>query len=291
MNRDVRQCRINARRNPEHIYPLQVFQVSSSLFERMEVTMPLNNRVAFVTGASRPRGNGRAIALALARMGADVAVSGKAHFEGAESVAREIREMGRKSLAVKMDVSDYDEVRSGIARVRQEMGPVTILVNNAALMGHNISIAKTTAQEWDNEVKICLNSAFYCLKEVWPDMCSAKWGRVVNISSVAGPMGGYGQTSYGAAKAGLISLAKSAAIEGARFNITSNSVLVGLTSTDAAFELPEEVRQRVEKKTVWGKSAEPQDIADAVAYLVSDQAKYMTGAVMNMLGGLDLFVF
>jgi 3-oxoacyl-[acyl-carrier protein] reductase len=112
------------------------------------------------------------------------------------------------------------------------------------------------------------------------------------MTSVAGPMGGYGQTSYGAAKAGLISLAKSVALEGARFNITSNAVLVGLANTDASLvDLTEEVRQRVEKKTVWRRPAEPEEIAKAVAYLVSDETQYMTGAVMNMLGGMDLFVF
>jgi 3-oxoacyl-[acyl-carrier protein] reductase len=254
--------------------------------------MSLEGKVAFVSGASRPRGNGRAIALTLAREGADVAVSGWSHFEGAESLAAEIRETGQRSIAVKMDVRDYYDVQKGFARIKQELGAVSILVNNAALMGHNISIAKTTPEEWDNEVKICLNSAFYCIKEVWADMCANGWGRIVNISSVAGVMGGYGQTSYGAAKAGLISLAKSAALEGARFNITANTVLVGISATDAFFDdLPEQVQERVNKKTVWGRPAEPQEVADAVAYLVSDKARYMTGTVMNMLGGLDLFVF
>jgi 3-oxoacyl-[acyl-carrier protein] reductase len=190
-----------------------------------------------------------------------------------------------------MDVSDYGDVQKGFARVKEELGAVSILVNNAALMGHNVPVYKTTVEEWDNEIKICLNSAFYCVKEVWADMCAAGWGRIVNITSVAGVMGGYGQTSYGAAKAGLISLAKSLAIEGARFGITANAVLVGIASTDAYTGIDEPIRQRIEKRTVSGKPAEPQDIADTVAYLASDEARYMTGAVMNMLGGLDLFVF
>lgn len=254
--------------------------------------MSLEGKVVFVSGASRPRGIGRAIALTLAREGADVAVSGWGHIEGAESVAAEVSQMGQRSIAVKMDVRDYYDVQKGLARVKEELGAINILVNNAALMGHNISIAKTTPEEWDNEVKICLNSAFYCIKEVWADMCAGGWGRIVNITSVAGVMGGYGQTSYGAAKAGLIALAKSAAIEGGRFGITANAVLVGIANTGTYLtDLTEPVRQRVEKRTLFGKPAEPQDIADAVAYLVSDKARYMTGAVMNMLGGLDLFVF
>jgi 3-oxoacyl-[acyl-carrier protein] reductase len=152
--------------------------------------MSLEGKVAFVSGASRPLGNGRAIATALAKKGADVAVSGWKHMEGALAVAEEIRGMGRKSVAVKMDVSNYPDVRKGFATIREELGPVSILVNNAALMNHNVSIAKTTVEEWDKEVKVCLNSAFYCIKEVWADMCANKWGRIINISSVAGVMGG-----------------------------------------------------------------------------------------------------
>jgi 3-oxoacyl-[acyl-carrier protein] reductase len=253
--------------------------------------MSLVNRVAFVSGASRPLGNGRAIALALATRGADVAVSGRRHMEGALAVADEIRAMGRKAVAVQMDVRDYEDVRKGFARIKEELGPVSIVVNNAALMNHNIAIAKTTIEEWDDEVKTCLNSAFYCIKEAWNDMCANKWGRVINITSVAGVMGGFGQSSYGAAKAGLISLGKTVALEGARYNITGNSVLIGISETDAYHKLPEPVREKVEEKTVFKRPAQPQDIANAVVYLASDEGGYMTGAVMNLMGGLDLFVF
>jgi len=250
--------------------------------------MSLEGKVAFVSGSSRPHGIGRAIALTLARDGADVAVSGWGHIEGAEAVAEEIRGMGRKSIAVKMDVRDAQEVQKGLARVKEELGAVNILVNNAAQMGHFVPIYKATIEEFDNEVKICLNSAFYCIKEVWADMCDNKWGRIVNISSIAGVMGGAGQSSYGAAKAGLIALAKTVAIEGARFNITGNAVVVGVAKTDAP--LVEEARERLGKRMLSQRLAEPQEIANAVAYLVSDEAQYMSGAVMNMMGGLDLFV-
>jgi len=253
--------------------------------------MSLQGKIAFVSGASSPSGNGSAIALTLARKGADVAVAGYNHMEGASSVAEEIRALGRKSMAVKMDVGNYSEVRIGLGAVKDTLGPVSILVNNAALMNHNVTLAKTTIEEWDNEVKVCLNSAFYCIKEVWADMCSNQWGRIINITSVAGILGGYGQTSYGAAKAGLISLAKSAALEGARFNITANCVLVGIAKTGAYSKLPEAVREKVQKRTAIGRPADPQEIADAVAFLASEETRYMTGAVMNMLGGLDLFVF
>ena len=251
--------------------------------------MSLEGKIAFVTGASRPLGNGKAIALALARMGADVAVSGWSHIEGAQSVADEIKSMGRRAVALKMDASNYEDVQRGFATIKKELGPVSIMVNNAALMNHNITIAKTTIEEWDYEVKLCLNSAFYCIKEAWADMCANNWGRIVNITSVAGVLGGFGQTSYGSAKAGLISMAKSVALEGARFNITANCVLIGISTTDAYGKLPEPVREKVEKKTAIGRAATPQEIADAVAFSVSNA--YMTGAIVNMMGGLDLFVF
>ena len=249
----------------------------------------VTDKVAIVTGSRR--GIGKATALALARKGADVALSGLNHMEGAVAVAEEIKAMGRRSVAVKMDASNYSDVQIGFATIKNELGPVNILVNNAALMNHNVTIAKTTIEEWDYEVKLCLNSAFYCIKEVWADMCAAKWGRIVNITSVAGILGGFGQTSYGAAKAGLISLAKSVALEGARFNITANCVLVGISSTDATAKLPPAVLEKVEKRTAIGRPATPEEIAGAVVYLTSDEAAYMTGAVMNMLGGIDLFVF
>jgi len=250
--------------------------------------MSLEGKVAFVSGSSRPHGIGRAIALALARDGADVAVSGFGHFEGAEAVAEEIKKLGRKSMAVKIDVRDAQDVQKGLDKVKEGLGAVSILVNNAAQMGHFVPIYKATIEEFDNEVKICLNSAFYCIKAVWGDMCENKWGRVVNISSVAGVMGGAGQSSYGASKAGLIDLAKTVAIEGARFNITGNAVIVGIAKTDAP--LTEEATETLGKRLLWRRPADPEEIANAVAYLASDEAKYMTGAAMNMMGGLDLFV-
>jgi 3-oxoacyl-[acyl-carrier protein] reductase len=251
--------------------------------------MSLEGKIAFVSGASRPKGIGRATALTLAKLGADVAVTGKSHFEGAMSVAEEIRQLGRNSVAIKMDVTDYEDVKKGFAEIKQKLGAINILINNAAQMGRFVPIHKVIIEDWDNEVKTCLNSAFYCIKEAWPDMCANKWGRIVSITSVAGVMGGYGQTSYGAAKAGLISLAKSVALEGGRFNITSNTVLVGVASTDAP--IADDVRQKLENRLLTRRLAEPQEIANAIAYIVSDEAAYMTGAIMNMMGGLDLFVF
>jgi 3-oxoacyl-[acyl-carrier protein] reductase len=254
--------------------------------------MSLQGKLALVTGVSMPHGIGRAAALAIARDGADVVVTGFNNMDGARSVAEQISAVGRRSLAVRMNGRDYSDVRKAFATIKGELGPVDILVNNAAQMRHMVTIAKTTIEEWDNEITLCLNSAFYCIKEAWSDMCARKWGRIVNMTSVAGVMGGSGQTSYSAAKAGLIGLAKSTALEGARFNITANCVLVGVANTEAYYEaIPGEIRERFEKRIALRRPATPDEIADAIAFTVSDKAAYMTGAVVNMMGGLDLFVF
>lgn len=254
--------------------------------------MSLEGKLALVTGASMPLGIGKATALALARDGADVVVTGYNNLDMTESIAGEIRAMGRKSLAVRLDGRDYGSVQEAFRVIKKELGPVDILINNAAQMRHMVTIAKTTIEEWDAEVKLCLNSAFYCIKEAWADMCGRKYGRIINMTSVAGVMGGSGQTSYASAKAGLIGLAKSTALEGARFNITANCVLVGVADTEAYFEpIPQEIRERFEKRIAMKRPATPQEIAEAIAFAVSDKAAYMTGAIVNMMGGLDLFVF
>ncbi len=249
-------------------------------------------RLALVTGATMAHGIGRAAALAIARDGADVVVTGFNNMDGARAVSEEIIAMGRRSMALKMNGRDYESVRECFATIKEKMGHVEILVNNAAQMRRMVTIAKTKVEDWDNEVKLCLNSAFYCIKEAWPDMTANKYGRIVNMTSVAGVMGGSGQTSYGAAKAGLIGLAKSTALEGARFNITANCILVGTANTEAYYEpIPEDIRKRFEQRIALKRPAEPEEIGEAIAFAVSDRASYMTGAVLNMMGGLDLFVF
>lgn len=254
--------------------------------------MSSEGKLALVTGATMPHGIGRAAALAIAEDGADVVVTGFSNMEGAKAISEEIKAMGRKSMAIRMNGRDYSDVQKGFQSIKAEMGPVNILVNNAAQMRRMVTIAKTNIEDWDNEVKLCLNSAFYCIKEAWADMCANKWGRIINLTSVAGVMGGSGQSSYGAAKAGLIGLAKSAALEGARFNITANCVLIGTANTESYYEpIPEETRQKFEKRIALRRPADPMEIGDAIAFVASDKAAYMTGAILNMMGGLDLFVF
>jgi len=245
-------------------------------------------KLCFVSGAARGRGNGRAIALKLAKEGADVAV-GDIRYEEAESVANEITALGRRALAVKMDVSNYDEVEAGFAQIKKELGPVDILVNNAAIMTNMATISAMQKEAWEKEISVNLSGAFFCVKQVFDNMKEKEWGRIINISSVAGTMGGFGQCSYSSSKAGLIGLTKTIALEGAIAGITANAITLGIIGTDAFYDLPEKVRTQIIKRVPMRMEGSPEDVACLVAFLASDEAKYITGANMMLSGGLDLF--
>ncbi len=249
----------------------------------------LRDKVCFVTGAARGRGNGKAIALKLAERGADVAVA-DIRYEEAKGVADEIKAKGCKSLAVKMDVSNYDNVAAGFDLIKKELGSVDILVNNAAIMTNMATISAMKKDAWEKEIAVNLSGAFFCIKQVFDDMAKKKWGRIINISSIAGIMGGYGQCSYAASKAGLIGLTKTVALEGARVGITANAVTLGIIGTDAFYDLPEKVREGVSGRVPMRSEGSPEDVASMVAFLSSDEAKYVNGANMMVTGGLELFV-
>ncbi len=250
----------------------------------------LDGKTCFVSGAARGRGNGRAIALKLAEKGADVAV-GDILYEEAAGVASEIKATGRRSIAVKMDVSSYEEVKAGFDEIKRELGSVDILVNNAAMMTNMATVSAMKKEAGGKEIAVNLSGPFFCVKQVFDEMAEKKWGRIINISSVAGTMGGFGQCSYSSSKAGLIGLTKTIALEGARSGITANAITLGVIGTDAFYDLPEKARDKILKRVALRKEGEPDDVASLVAYLASDEAKYVTGANMMLTGGLDLFVF
>src|SRR3989449_10350463 len=216
----------------------------------------LTGRVAVVTGASR--GLGRQDALTLAKAGADVVIRDspveddpdlQKTAEAAGSVlaqvavsqgwvhsnatAEEIRKLGRRSRAIKMDVTNREQVRDVFKKVRDEFGKIDILINNAATLDHTAQIPNQSYELWDRDVKVNLTGAFNCTKEAWPYLVENKWGRIIFMSSVAGTLGGFGQASYSATKAGLIGLAKTAALEGGRHNITSNAIAPGIIESEA----------------------------------------------------------
>lgn len=249
----------------------------------------LEGKVCFVSGAARGRGNGRAIALRLAEKGADVAVA-DIRYEEAKSVADEIKNLGRRAIAVKMDVSIYDEVTAGFDQIKKELRNVDILVNNAAIMTNFATISNMKKEAWTKEIAVNLTGAFYCVKQVFDAMVAKKWGRSINISSVAGTLGGYGQCSYSASKAGLIGLTKTIALEGARFGITANAVTLGIIGTDAFYDLAEKARASVINRVPMQKEGSPEDVASMVVFLASEEARYINGANVMVTGGLDLFV-
>jgi len=271
----------------------------------------LSGRVALVTGGSR--GLGRADALTLARAGADVVIADiqvesdagedvdrygplaqAARAQGlvySEATVDEIRGLGRRAAAIKCDVTDRSQVQDAVARATDELGPVDILVNNAGTLDHLGQLADQVPELWERDLSVNLTGAFNCAQAVWPQMRERGWGRIVNMASVVGTLGGFGQASYAATKAGLIGLTKTLALEGARHGITCNAIVPGVIGTEAfAFGNPD-MNERMVKRTAFRRTGEPQDVANAIAFLCSDLAGYVTGVELNVSGGIELFTF
>jgi 3-oxoacyl-[acyl-carrier protein] reductase len=250
----------------------------------------LKGKVAIVTGTNRKGAMGHAIARALAAEGANIACADIV-IEGAEEVAKEVAGIGVKAIAYKVDQREYQQVADTVAKIKTDLGSPDILVNNAALLRGGGRIQTTTVEDWQNLMKIDLDGPWYWIREVWDIMVEKKWGRIVNISSIAGVLGGFGQANYSAAKAGIIALAKTAALEGARAGITANTVTLGVIDTSGGRINESEMFQRIKAKIAMREFGEPADVANLVAYLVSNQAKYITGQDIHVMGGLDLFTY
>jgi len=278
----------------------------------VSLELDLSGRVALVTGGSR--GLGRADALTLARAGADVVVadilvesaadSDETDRFGAlatvarqqglvhtEETAAEIQAMGRRSAAIRCDVTDREQVNATVARVVRELGSVDILINNAGTLDHVGQIHDQSPELWERDLRVNLTGAFNCAQAVWPHMKERQWGRIVNMASVAGTLGGFGQASYSTTKAGLLGLTKSLAMEGGRHGITCNAIVPGVIGTEAFHFANPAMNERIVKRTVLKRPGEPQDIANAIAFLCSDLAGYITGIELNVSGGVELFVF
>ena len=274
----------------------------------------LSGRVAIVTGASR--GLGREDALTLARMGADVVITDilieddpdlQTTAEGANSVlaqvatsqgwvysnatAEEIRQMGRRSTAIKMDVTNRDQIREVFGQVKEQFGRIDILINNAATLDHTAQIPNQDYRLWDRDVAVNLTGSFNCTKEVWPYLVEGQWGRIVFMSSVAGTLGGFGQASYAATKAGVIGLARTAALEGGRHGITANAIVPGIILSEAgrAAAQTNPLYERFRNRTVFKRFGEPGDIAATIGFLCTQEAGYITGAAIEVAGGIPLF--
>jgi 3-oxoacyl-[acyl-carrier protein] reductase len=277
----------------------------------MAIEIDLSGRVALVTGGSR--GLGRTDALTLARAGADVAIidihleSGSVpRFEEYGPLARtardaglihteatvaEITAMGRNSSAIRCDVTDRAQVDSTVEWIVEEFGSIDILINNAGTLDHVAQFHNQSPELWERDLRVNLTGGFNCAQAVWPHMKERGWGRIVNMASVAGTLGGFGQASYSTTKAGILGLTKTLAMEGGRHGITCNAIVPGVIGTEAFNFGNPEMNQRIVNRTVFKRPGEPQDVANAIAFLCSELASYITGVELYVSGGVELFVF
>ena len=248
--------------------------------------MDLSNKVAIVTGSAR--GIGRAIALKLAEVGADVVVNDiAAAADALESTASEIRALNRKALAVTADVSSSPDVARMIDTAVATMGRIDILVNNAGVTRDQL-VMRMSDEEWDTVLNIDLKSAFLCTRAVLRHMMKQRWGRIISIASVVGIMGNAGQANYASAKAGIIGLTKSIAKEVGSRGITANAIAPGFIETKMTEKLDEKQRQAMLQRIPLGTIGTPRDVAEAVAFLASEEARYITGQVLGIDGGMSL---
>jgi len=244
----------------------------------------LEGRTAVVTGGSR--GIGRAVALELARQGADVVLTDRTGSAGGPTV-REIEAMGRRCLHVACDVSSSGAVEELARTVRQKVGPVQILVNNAGITRDQLAV-RLTDEDWTRVLHTNLSGAFYCVRTFAKDMMKARWGRIVSISSVVGTRGNAGQANYAASKAGLVGLTRSVARELASRGVTANVVAPGYIRTAMTDGLGEKAREALMPLIPTARLGEPEDVAGAVGFLVSDRASYITGQVLHVDGGMTM---
>jgi 3-oxoacyl-[acyl-carrier protein] reductase len=244
----------------------------------------LSGKVALVTGGSR--GLGRAIALAYARQGADLAVNYRGNAAAADEVVTQVRGMGSRAIAIQGDTSAGREACEAIVKAAlDEFGKVDILVNNAGITRDNL-IMRMDAEEWDAVIDTNLSGPFWMTRAIARPMLKARSGRIINMSSVAGRMGNVGQANYASAKAGLIGLTKSVARELASRGITCNAIAPGLIETELTADLNQAARDFVVNSTPLGYVGSVDDVAAAAVYFASDEARYITGQVLGVDGGM-----
>jgi 3-oxoacyl-[acyl-carrier protein] reductase len=244
--------------------------------------MSLAGRVALVTGASQ--GIGRACAVGLASAGAVVAVAAR-NREKLDELVSEIKASGANAAAFSLDVSDEEQIKSTFKSVLGQFGKIDILVNNAGITRDQL-VMRMKRADWDMVLNTNLTSAYCCIQQVIGSMLKQRWGRIINISSIFGQMGQAGQVNYAASKAGLIGLTMAIAREVASRSITCNAVAPGFIETAMTSGLPDDVKQTGLKLIPLGRIGTPEDVANAVAFLASDQASYITGHVLNVNGGM-----
>ena len=245
--------------------------------------MSLEGKVAVVTGGSR--GIGRAICLRLAEMGAKVVINYVSRPEAAEETKAQVEALGSECVVVKFDVANTSEVQDAFKQITDDCGRIDILVCNAGITRDRLLI-KMQEEDWDQVMAVNLKGAFNCIKAGCRPMMKQRWGRIIIITSVVGFAGNAGQANYSAAKAGLVGLTRSTARELASRSITVNCVAPGYIETDMTSDLPDTIKEKILAEIPLGNLGAPEDIAGAVSYLVSDDARYVTGQAIHVNGGM-----
>jgi len=242
----------------------------------------LSGKAAIVTGSSL--GIGSATALYLAQCGADVAVNYRTHDVEANALADTIRDLGRKALVVQCDVASFEQANKMVEQVIAEFGRLEILVNNAGINRDGV-IWKMTEEMWDQVLDTDLKGYFNFIRAVSPHFRGQKSGRIVNVTSINGLRGKFGQANYSAAKAGIIGLTKAVARELGKYSVNVNAAAPGMILTDMMAGLPEEVKQKAVDETVLARLGKPEEIASVIAFLCSEEARHITGEVIKIDGG------
>ena len=244
--------------------------------------MRLKDRVALVTGGAR--GIGKAIAIAFAKEGADIVIA-DVNQQEAEITAKEIEAMGRKALALSMDVTDFKKVEDALNKILDKFGKVDILVNNAGITKDTLILRMGDA-EWDAVLSVNLKGTFNCTKAVSRPMIKQRYGKIVNIASIIGIIGNPGQANYAASKAGIIALTKTAAKELASRSINVNAVAPGFIQTEMTAKLPEDLKDKMKQSIPMDKFGTPEDVAAVCLFLASEESAYITGQTIVVDGGM-----
>lgn len=244
--------------------------------------MELENKNAIVTGGSV--GLGAAIAIGLAKEGANVALNFRKHDAEAKQVAEEIVKMGRKGLVVQADVSNFDDAQKMVQQVVKEFGGLDILVCNAGINWDGV-IWKMTEEQWDRVMEVNLKGYFNYIRAATPIFKEQGHGKIVNITSINGLRGKFGQTNYSASKGGIIALTKALAKEMGRSNVNVNAVAPGMIATEMMLKIPEKYMQIAKDETVFGRIGDPEDVSNVVNFLCSEKSRHVTGGVIKVDGG------